>query len=251
VTGPIPVCCRRSAAGAGLDELGDAGHVLGEVAVQLEDAFGQTGRFSTGGRRGESFVSCAPTCCLSDLACTEGPTGIDAEIGDTQQRGQRVHRPGALSGEFIPGGEEDLCRGAHAIVLPRGAQVFDQQRQDSCSDPAGVERVRLPDPVSTTPHPRSLGNLVSGIRRVAGQLRPVTPGALDRPERVGDPAGTAPRPGNRARTARGGIRERLGPEVLAVCGEYCIRVGSGVRVHADDERVRLRDNGVHSVRFLP
>lgn len=124
-------------------------------------------------------MSCAPPCCLSDLASTEVPAGINAEIGDAQQSGQCVYRSGALCGEFVAGSEEDSCRGAHAIVLPRGAQLFDGQRKESGGDPARVEWVGLSDTVSTSVHPGGLGNLVSGVGRIAGQLRPVAPGAFD------------------------------------------------------------------------
>jgi hypothetical protein len=81
------------------------------------------------------FLSGPPTCGLGDLAGAEGSAGINAKVSDAQERGEGIHRAGAFSGEFVAGGQENLCCRADAVVLPWGAELIDREGQYGGGDP--------------------------------------------------------------------------------------------------------------------
>lgn len=75
-------------------------------------------------------------------------------------------------------------------------------------------------------------------------MRPVGGDALDHPERVILSSGAAARPRNRAVHPRVGGWELLGRDYLpGRSGEHRESMSAGVGIHADDEWVRMRDDG--------
>ena len=126
------------------------------------------------------------------------------------------------------------------------------QREHSSRDAACVERVRLTDPaVGLGVHARGLHNLVARSRDRAGQLSAIGRGALNHPQHLKITASTAAHPLDCTSHPRGGGRE------LPVVNDLTMRSGqdregviAGVGVHADDERMSLRNDG-HSGWVLP
>ena len=184
--------------------------------------------------------------------------GVDTEVGDAHESGQGVHGPGSFPGELVPGGKQDLGRCPELLVHPRGAQLLLGVGKHGRGDAAGVDRVGLADVAAACPaHPGRFDGPVAGKPGpvagkpgLAGELGPVGADALDDPQGSQVAAGAPCDPGDRAGPAGVGVGEGLRSQVLTGGGEHGVGVGFGVGVHADDERMSMRDYGAHSVRFL-
>lgn len=132
--------------------------------------------------------------------------GVDAEICDAEQA------VSAFTGEPVAGGQQDLrpartpssCRGVRSWSVGRESTAAAMRHVSSGSD---LPTPRRPPLMRAASRPADVGD-------VACPLCTVADGTVDHPQHVSDTADTASDPGDRAGTARRGVRERLGPEAL-------------------------------------
>lgn len=140
------------------------------------------------------------------------------------------------------------------LVLTRNTRWDSSCGRAAAAIAPASSRVGFPGPAACRhvgPDPGCFDDSVSGPCDGASEQGRVTSGAIDDPE-GSEVATRAPgRPGDRARSARMGVGERLGVQMPGVGGEHSVTVGAGVGVHADNERVGMCGSCHGGRGFLP
>lgn len=227
-----------------LDELLELGGVGLDLLVQGQDLPGEAGGLGAADRDVDGLVVPGPPGGdLPQLGHGQRSAGIDPQVGGSDQGGQDVDRGGVFVRDHVAADQQDP-QGVSGAVCARDTQLIDIGAQDGPGDPDRIQRVGLAHAaVVRLRLPAGLDDPEAGPGEGPGHAGAVRPDPLDHDQGRGRHAGTASRPGRGPAQPRGPRREvRRINDRGADGGDHGERVGSGVRVHADDERILLCDH---------
>jgi hypothetical protein len=141
--------------------------------------------------------------------------------------------------------DQDPQRGPGAVIAAWAAKLGGLQGQDRSGDTPGIKGVGLAGtPVVASVHPCRLDHLIAGVAHRRCQAGTVGGDTLDDPQCGQVTGGAARRPRDGPIHPRPSGREPFGGYRFAGGGDQDgDGVATGVGVHADDERVGMREDG--------